>query len=90
MTINPMSYGEYIVSQAFRKDAAEDKQMIIILPHETEELIGYLDQNHNRAAQEAQFINQAEKAIEKALPRVLDKALNGMRNGKIINIEVKL
>jgi len=43
MVINPMTYGEHFVSRAFRKDTAADNEYIIMLPHNTEELIRHLD-----------------------------------------------
>ena len=43
MTINPMSYGEYIVHQAFGNKSSDILDMQA-MPYRTEELIRYLDQ----------------------------------------------
>ena len=86
MVINPMTYGEHFVSRAFRNETAADNEYIIILPHNTEELIQHLDRTRYGADYSEQFYKQ----IEKALPDALDKLLAGMVKGKNINIEVKL
>ena len=86
MTINPMSYGEYIVHKAFGNKSG-DVFDVSAMPYRKEELIRYLDQTRyptNRKTQEQEF----EKQIEKALPDALDKLLSGFN--KKIDIKVKL
>lgn len=88
MTLNPMSYGEYIIHQAFG-NKSRDVLDVSAIPYRTEELIRYLDQTRyptDRKTQEREF----EKQIEKALPDALEKMFAGTAKNQKINIEVKL
>ena len=85
MTLNPMSYGEYIVHKTFGNKASNILDMQA-MPYRTEELIRYLDQTRaikryhlEREAREAE--EKFYKHVDKQINQTVEKAFDDMFKG---------
>lgn len=87
MTLYPMSYGEYIVHQAFENKSSNILDMQA-MPYRTEELIRYLDQTRaikryhlEREAREAEekFYKHVDKQIDQTVEKAFDEMFKGWK-----------
>lgn len=87
MTLYPMSYGEYIVHQAFGNKSSDILDMQA-MRYRTEELIRYLDQTRaikcyhlEREARKAEekFYEHMDKQINQTVEKAFDEMFKGWK-----------